>query len=104
MLISEISKISACAYLQNKLFCSRISACAYSRTKFIFTDKICLKIAVFWQINYFKNILYVKFNFESIGDNFEAAGFLFSRINAVFIKFCWFFANISKNNNPVASK
>ncbi len=42
--------------------------------KFIFTDKIGLKIAICCQINYFKSILYVKFNFESIGDNFEATG------------------------------
>ncbi len=27
-----------------------------------------------------------------------------AKINAVFIKICWFFANISKNKTPVASK
>jgi len=54
--------------------------------------------------NYFKNILYVKLNFESVGDNFEAVGFSFSKINAVFIKISWFFAKISKNNNSIAFK
>jgi hypothetical protein len=38
-----------------------------------------IKLAIFCQINYFKNILYVKFYFESIGDNFEATGLLFFR-------------------------
>jgi len=66
--------------LTEQIFCSRISACAFSRTKFIFTDKIGLKIAIFCQINYFKNIFYVKLNFESIGDNFEATGLLFLEI------------------------
>jgi hypothetical protein len=41
---------------------------------------------------------------ESIGDNFEATGLLFTKIYAVFIKICCFFAKISKNNNPVTSK
>ena len=44
--------------------------------------KLALKIAIFCQINYFKNILYIKFNFESIGDNFEVTGLLFIEILA----------------------
>ncbi len=36
----------------------------------IFTDKIGLKMAIFCQINYYKNIFYFKFYSESIGDNF----------------------------------
>ncbi len=96
---SEIS-----AYLQNKIFCSWISACAHSRTKFIFTDKIGLKIGIFCQINYFKDILYVKFNFESIGDNFEATGLLFLEILAENQQILMKTAFIFENKNPTASK
>ena len=98
------SEISACAYLQNKIFCFRISACAYSRTKFIFTDKIGLKIAIFCQINYFKNILYVEFNFESIGDNFEAVGLLFLEILAKNQQILMKTAFIFENKYPGAIK
>ena len=81
-----------------------MSACAYSRTKFIFTDKIGLKIAIFCQINYFKNILYVKFNSESIGDNFEATGLLFLEILAKNQQILMKTAFIFESNNSIALK
>jgi hypothetical protein len=60
--------------------------------------------ASFCQINYFKNILYVKFNFESIGGNFEATGLLFLEILAknqqILMKTVYIFVN----KNPVTSK
>jgi hypothetical protein len=82
---------------------SRKSACAYSRTKFIFTDKIGLKMAIFCQMNYFKSILYVKF-LKLFKNYFGVTGFLCTKINAVYIKICWFFAKFPKINNPVASE
>jgi len=49
-------------------------------------------------------ILFENIYFESIGGNFKVTGFLFTNINAVSIKICWFFAKISKNNNHLALK
>ena len=56
------------------------------------------------QINYFKNILYVKFNFESIGDNFEATGLIFFEILAKNQQILMKTAFIFENKNPTASK